>query len=306
MKLVSSEAKKEIAMLALDDRLEHFGSLFSKNEQVQNIFRAARNYSDSLIPILIEGDIGTGKQSLAFEMHCHVHPRNTFHVFKVVCDSFDTFREVKEMTVFIEELEELDSSLQGELISYLKWQKESMKGARIIAATCVPINKLVDIKADLFFQLGRIRFFIPPLRERKEDILPLINCFTIELTKNGKNISHFSYQLLNKMIDYHWPLNMSELKNEIRFLATNMPHVEKWTEDMTSQKIVGATAKHMNFILKHNEKLSEALENLEKVMILESLRRTNWNKSKTSRELGISRSGLIQKVEKYGLMPFNS
>src|SRR3989338_5623787 len=122
------ETKREFSIYTCNDRLAHFGALFSKNWYIQSIFRAAHNHSDSLTPVLIEGEMGTGKKSLALEMHCHVHNPKNFFIFDVENDSFEKFKSLNESTVFIEEIDRLTPTLQEELVSYLKWQKKSMQG----------------------------------------------------------------------------------------------------------------------------------------------------------------------------------
>lgn len=301
MNIERYQALKAIAVLAGNDRLPSFGALFSKNPVMQCIFRAAKNYSDSLLPVLMCGEMGTGKKSLALEMHCYCKDIKDFHIFDYKKGSIFHYQNHSSATLFIEELERLSPKLQDEVVEYLKWQKNTTQGARIITATCLSDGKLYELNPELNYYLSRVQLKLTPLRERKEDILSLVDFFVSDMTEGAYAISHMSSQLLGKLLDYNWPLNISELRSEIKYLVTKYPDVSRWTTKMVSSKIVGESVQYMDTILGKTDRLTEALESLEKAMILASLQKTNWNKSRASRELGISRSGLIQKVEKYGL-----
>ena len=301
MSIERYQALKAIAVLTGNDRLPHFGALFSKNPVMQCIFRAAKNYSDSLLPVLIQGEMGTGKKSLALEMHCYSKDIKDFHIFDYKNGSIFKYRDYSDVTLFIGELERLSLKLQDEVALYLKWQKNTTQGARIITATCLTDEKILELKPELNYYLSRVQLKLIPLRERKEDILGLIDFFIGDMTDDAQDISHMSSQLLGKFLDYNWPLNISELRSEIKYLVAKYPDVSRWTTQMVSSKVVGESIQYMDTILGKTDRLTEALESLEKAMILASLQKTNWNKSQACRELGISRSGLIQKVEKYGL-----
>jgi DNA-binding NtrC family response regulator len=112
---------------------------------------------------------------------------------------------------------------------------------------------------------------------------------------------------MEKVFDYQWPGNIRELENEVERLVVLSGADLKIGPELLSPRIRdavssgggGAGGKSMSF--KFNGKLKDAMEELERSMIKEGLRRTKWNKSKLAKELGISRAGLIMKVEKYGL-----
>ncbi len=295
------QALKAIAVLAGNDRLPRFGALFTKNPVMQCIFRAAKNYSDSLLPVLIQGEMGTGKKSLALEMHCYSKDIKNFHIFDYKKGSIFTYQNQSSSTLFIEELERLSVKLQDEVILYLKWQKNTMQGARIITATCLADKQISELKPELNYYLRRVQLKLIPLGGRKDDIPGLVDFFIGDMTNDAYDISHMSSKLLEKILDYNWPLNMSELRAEIKYLIVKYPDVSRWTTQMVSSKVVGESVGYMDTILGKTDRLTEALESLEKAMILASLQKTKWNKSRACRELGISRSGLIQKVDKYGL-----
>ena len=107
--------------------------------------------------------------------------------------------------------------------------------------------------------------------------------------------------LLEKLYDYHWPGNVRELQNEMERIVVLSGDETKITADMLSPKIIEGGQKTKVQGTRVTGKLKDAIEELEMDMIKEGLRRTGWNKSKLAKELGISRAGLIMKVEKYDL-----
>jgi transcriptional regulator with PAS, ATPase and Fis domain len=106
---------------------------------------------------------------------------------------------------------------------------------------------------------------------------------------------------LEKLYDYGWPGNIRELENEMERVTVLAGDEMKITPEMLSPRIRDAVEKPKSQGSRLSGKLKDALEELEKDMIREGLRRTGWNKSRLAKELGISRAGLIMKVEKYGL-----
>jgi transcriptional regulator with PAS, ATPase and Fis domain len=125
------------------------------------------------------------------------------------------------------------------------------------------------------------------------------------LQKAGENHGNKKYMLtkrgLEKLYDYPWPGNVRELQNEMERVVVLAGEETKILPEMLSPKIVEVGEKSKVQGARLEGKLKDALDNLERDMIREGLRRTGWNKSKLAKELGISRAGLIMKVEKYGL-----
>ena len=157
-------------------------------------------------------------------------------------------------------------------------------------------------REDLYFRINVINLVVPPLRDRKEDIPMLVEHFMTRGCKE-KNLpmKQFAKRAMEKVFDYPWPGNIRELENEIERLIVLSGEDPRISADLLSQRIreFGENAKVQG--VRIAGKLKDALEELEKTMIREGLKRTNWNKSRLAKELGISRAGLIMKVEKYGL-----
>ena len=137
---------------------------------------------------------------------------------------------------------------------------------------------------------------------RKEDIPLLAEFFLQKSVEAGDGIKRaLTKRALEKLYDYPWPGNVRELQNEMERLVVLAGEDTKILPEMLSPKIMEIAEKSKVQGARLHGKLKDALEELERDMIREGLRRTGWNKSKLAKELGISRAGLIMKVEKYGL-----
>jgi transcriptional regulator with PAS, ATPase and Fis domain len=176
---------------------------------------------------------------------------------------------------------------------------------RVVAATNKDLKEMVEqgtFREDLYYRINVINLVVPPLRDRKEDIPILVDHF---LSRNCKEknlpLKQLAKRAMEKIFDYPWPGNIRELENEIERVTVLAGEEPRISADLLSQRIrdFGENTKVQG--VRVAGKLKDALEELEKTMIKEGLRRTNWNKSRLAKELGISRAGLIMKVEKYGL-----
>jgi transcriptional regulator with PAS, ATPase and Fis domain len=216
-------------------------------------------------------------------------------------------------TVFLDEIGDMNPFLQSKILRVLENQtfmrvggeREIKVDIRIIAATNKDLEAMVKegfFRKDLYYRLKVMVVEMPPLRDRLEDILLLSNLFIEENNKEyNKNIKGFSEEAKKLMIQYSWPGNVRELRNVIERAMI-----------LTDQEVI--TPKHLPFELKQTEKIpgitelqiSEStpdmsLENVEKMHLSKVLRRLEWNKSKASKTLGISRATLRAKVKKYNL-----
>ena len=176
---------------------------------------------------------------------------------------------------------------------------------RIIAATNRNLKEMVEqgsFREDLYYRLNVINIRVPPLRERKEDIPYLVDFFLAKICETtGGAKRAITKRALEKLYDYAWPGNVRELQNEIERLVVLSGEETKLMAELLSPKVLESGDKNKIQGARLQGKLKDALEDLEREMIREGLRRTGWNKSKLAKELGISRAGLIMKVEKYGL-----
>ncbi|MCX7674683.1 MAG: nitrogen fixation protein NifA, partial [Bdellovibrionaceae bacterium] len=147
-----------------------------------------------------------------------------------------------------------------------------------------------------------INIRVPPLRERKEDIPLLVEYFLHRVCEaQGVTRKTLTKRALELFYEYPWPGNVRELQNEIERLVVLSGDETKITPEMLSPKILEIAKGQEEKSWRKAGSLREALEEVEREMIREGLRRTSWNKSRLAKELGISRANLIAKIERYGL-----
>lgn len=289
--------------------------------------------------VLIQGESGTGKELAANAIHYN-SKRAHKPMMKINCSAIpDTlleselfghekgaFTDAKAMkkglfeladggTVFLDEIGDMKPFLQSKILRVIENQsfmrvggeREIKVDVRIIAATNKDLESLVKeglFRKDLYYRLKVMVVEMPPLRERGEDMFLLSNLFIEENNREyGKNIHGLSEEAKKIMIQYPWPGNVRELKNVIEraMILADQPYI---------------TPKQLPFELRQRENLrpKEAglnpfeisemmpLEELEKIYLSNVLKKLDWNKSKASKILGISRATLRAKVKKYQIL----
>jgi DNA-binding NtrC family response regulator len=183
---------------------------------------------------------------------------------------------------------------------------------RVIAATHKDLGVMVkksEFREDLFYRINVIRIQVPPLRDRKDDLPVLIDHFMRKHKREGQRARALANDAIAVMQSYHWPGNIRELENEIERLLVLGSDSEIIPADLISSRIRDAVsgAAGSNVIGASRiaqlplGRLNDAVEQLERDMIAQGLTRTKGNKSRLARELGISRSNLILKIQKYAL-----
>ena len=236
-------------------------------------------------------------------------------------DKKGVFEVANGGTLFLDEIGDTSPSMQVKLLRVLQEGTYMPVGAttpkkvnvRVIAATNKPLKEMIakgEFREDLYYRINVINVALPSLKERQEDIPILMDYFIQKRCEEaGLPLKTFSKKCLEKMIDHSWPGNVRELQNEVERLVVLAGEDRTITPDMLSSRILegGETGSHSHsggsFLrgVNTNGSLKDALEELEILMIREGLKRCGFNKSKLAKELGISRAGLIMKVEKYGL-----
>ncbi len=317
-----------------------FHSMIGKSKKMQDIYRLLEKVSKTDSSIFIQGENGTGKELVAKAIH-YFSPRKESLFLAVNCSAFNDnlldselfghvkgaftgaiknkkglFEQAHTGTLFLDEIGDTSLSMQVKLLRVLQEGTYLPVGAttprradvRIVAATNRPIQEMIakgEFREDLYYRINVINVSLPPLRDRGEDIPLLIEHFLTkrcgELGMLKKNISK---KCMEKLMDYLWPGNVRECENEIERLVVLAGEDKLITPESLSPRILEHGAPVMRGSAKGistSGSLRAALEELESIMISEGLKRCNFNKSKLSKELGISRASLIMKVEKYGL-----
>ena len=322
----------------LGDRYRYH-TMFGKSKQMQKIYRLLEKISSSDSSVFVQGENGTGKELVAKAIHFY-SPRKDNIFLALNCSAFNDnlldselfghvkgaftgaikdkrglFEQANGGTLFLDEIGDTSLSMQVKLLrvlqegTFLPVGATSPKRAdvRIIAATNKPIKEMMktgEFREDLFYRISVINVDLPALREREEDVPLLIDHFLDKKCEEGGiPMKQLSKKTLEKMLDYNWPGNVRELENEIERLVVLSGSDKTITPDMLSSRILDHGREECSAArgVRTSGSLKDALEELEVLMIKEGLKRCNFNKSKLSKELGISRASLIMKVERYGL-----
>lgn len=313
--------------------------MIGKSKKMQQIYRLLEKISGSESSVFIQGENGTGKELVAKAVHFY-SPRKDSQFIAVNCSAFndnlldsELFGHVKGAftgaikdkqglfdsanggTLFLDEIGDTTLSMQVKLLRVLQEGTYLPVGAdkpkrcdvRLIAATNRNLKEMMakgEFREDLFYRINVININLPPLRDRSEDIALLMEHFLKKrCDESGFAVKQYSKKCKEKMLDYSWPGNVRELENEVERLVVLAGDDKNIHPDNLSPRInsfgekSGVAARGINT----NGSLKAALEELETMMIREGLDRCNFNKSKLSKELEISRASLIMKVDKYDL-----
>ena len=332
--------KREDRINALNSQLGtrySYDSMIGKSKPMQELYGLLDKIRNSESTVLIQGENGTGKELIARAIHYN-SPRKDSQFVTVNCSAFNEnlldselfghvkgsftgaikdkkglFEAADKGTLFLDEIGDMPPSMQVKLLRVIQEGTLTPVGGleprkvdvRVVAATNKDLKEMVEdgtFREDLYYRINVINLVVPPLRDRKEDIMVLVDHFLSRGCKE-KNIpiKQFAKRTLEKAFDYPWPGNIRELENEVERLIVLSGDELRIPAELLSQRIrdFGESGKLQG--VRVAGKLKDSLEELEKTMIREGLKRTNWNKSRLAKELGISRAGLIMKVEKYNL-----
>lgn len=313
-----------------------FHNMVGKSAAMQNLYKLLERVADSDATILIQGENGTGKELISKALHFNSkRKKNKF--IAVNCGAFNDnlleselfghvkgsftgavkdkkglFEEADSGTLFLDEIGETSMSMQVKLLRVLQDGTftpvggNQMRGSnvRVLAATNRDLQKMVkegSFREDLYYRLNVINVTVPALRDRSEDIKLLTDHFLGAYSKESKKpVKTLSAKCLERMLNFSWPGNVRQLENEIERLCVLSGDDSEISDEFLSQPVLENGKKAGgNFNL--TGKLKDAMEEVERQMILEGLAKHRFNRSKVAKELGMSRAGLIMKIEKYGL-----
>lgn len=314
-----------------------YDSMIGRSKPMQALYMLLDKIKSADSTVMIQGENGTGKELIAKSIHynslrkdkpfiiqnCSAFNDNLLEseLFGHVKGSFTgaikdkkgLFEMADKGTFFLDEIGDTSPQMQVKLLRVLQEGTFTPVGStemrkvdvRIVAATNRNLREMVEngtFREDLYYRLNVINIRVPPLRERKEDI-PVLAEFFLQKVSDDNNLSRKTLvkRALELLYDYPWPGNVRELQNEIERIVVLAGEDSKITPEMLSPKLLEQVGANKAQGSRLQGKLKDAMEELEKDMIREGLRRTGWNKSKLAKELGISRAGLIMKVEKYDL-----
>jgi two-component system NtrC family response regulator len=319
----------------LSDRYKLSG-IIAVSEKMEEVLSVASRVADSKATVLISGESGTGKELLAKAIH-FASPRKNKAFVAVNCAALSEnlleselfghekgaftgadkqragrFETADGGTIFLDEIGDLPLSTQVKLLRVLQEEKFERVGSsktvsvdvRVIAATNRNIFQLTSagkFREDLYYRLNVVSILIPPLRERKEDIKPLIEFYTQKYAHEAGNKKiQISREAMDSLLKFDYPGNVRELENIVHravvlsrggFLTTDDIAVSVGT-GVSEKEVSGSTAA-MN--------LTEKVEQLEKKLVLEALQKAGGNQSHAARLLGISERNLRYRLNKWGM-----
>lgn len=285
--------------------------------------------------VLITGESGVGKEVVANEIHAKSRRANR-PLVKLNCAAFpqtmiesELFGYVKGAftgamndfpgmiaeanggTLFLDEISEMPADLQTRFLRVLQEREYRALGStrtmkadfRVIAATNRPIAEALAeqrLRSDLYYRLNTFQINVPPLRERKEDIPPLVATFVkrfaAQLAKPEPDIAPEAYQ---KLLEYAWPGNVRELQNAIEY-AVVLAHANAIAVKELPAEIQLPVALQ-NSASSHRRNGVPSLDDVERETILQALAQTHGNKKKAAQLLGIQRPTLYNKMKRYAI-----
>jgi DNA-binding NtrC family response regulator len=335
--------EKQRAALWPADTLETDGGLWV-SEQMTELLSIARRIAPADISVLLTGETGTGKEVLARAIHrasgrgakpfvpfnCTAVPREMLEsqlfgyrkgAFTGAHNAFDgVIRAAAGGTLFLDEIAEIGPDLQPKLLRFLETREVHGLGepqpikvdVRVIAATNGDLEALVAegrFREDLFYRLNVVRLRLPPLRERREEIPPLIDHYLrtfAEQQKKGR--LSLDDETLEYLVLYRWPGNIRQLVNEISRIVAYAEPDSTITPALLSPEVQASRrtvrvlpGEEPEIRVRLDQPLGDAVDAIERVMVLRALERAHGNYENAARLLGISRKGLFLKRRRWGM-----
>ncbi|MBP6941962.1 MAG: sigma-54-dependent Fis family transcriptional regulator [Syntrophorhabdaceae bacterium] len=330
---------------ALKDELKKFSAQYDfigVSEEVQQIFQLVQKISPIDCNVLIQGESGTGKGLLAHAIHSG-SPRNA-HPFVVVdCAALTEslleselfgymkgaftgayankegyFKIADKGTIFLDEISELSTSLQGKLLRMAQdheiipvgGTKPVKINTRILAATNRNLEQLVKegrFREDLYFRINVVKVDIPPLRERKEDIVPLTRFFFDKFKKRFDKIElSIDQRVLDFFQQYGWPGNVRELENVVQRMVITADKRKATMEDLPEKMRLEAPpedAERRGSLsdLDFTEARKRCLDNFTREYLVDALRCRQGNISRTAKEINIQRPSIQRMLKRYNI-----
>jgi DNA-binding NtrC family response regulator len=310
--------------------------IIAYSEKMENVLNTALRVADSKATVLLCGESGTGKEVLAKAIH-YSSSRKDKSFVAVNCAALNENLLESELfghekgaftgadkqrrgrfeiadggTIFLDEIGDLTLTTQVKLLRVLQEEQFERVGGsqtidvdvRVIAATNKNIEELIKegkFREDLYYRVNVVTVSIPPLRERKDDILHLVNHFIEKyLSETKKDKVEFSREATDILLKYNYPGNIRELENIVHHSIVLSRSEIISSSDLPSHlnEVISSGAK---LSIDENSTLPEQVNNLEKMLVLNALKKTNNNQLRASKILGISERNLRYRLEKWGM-----
>lgn len=308
-----------------------FHDLIGESKSMQEVYKTIERVAETDANVLILGENGTGKELVARAIHAQSNRRDEAfinvdlgsitetlfeselfgHVKGAYTDAKDDrvgrFEAASKGTVFLDEIGNLSTPLQAKLLSTLQSRQVVRVGSnkiieidiRLVCATNMPLYEMVmknTFRQDLVYRINTIEIYIPPLRDRNQDIPLLTNHFLkIYSTKYKKEIHKISDAVLSRMAIYSWPGNIRELQHAVE-RAVIMSNSSVLQPEDFNFNISYVEGDQDNVTIEQYN-----LDEVEKILIRKVLKKYNGNITQAANELGLTRSSLYRRLEKYGI-----
>ena len=311
----------------------------SESRVMKNILNTIRVISASPVNVLIQGESGTGKEVIArmiqksserkdkpfVPVNCAAVPENLieseFFGYEkgaftgAVASRGGLLEEADGGTLFMDEIGDMPVVMQPKLLRVLQEGEGSRLGSnkpvhydlRVISATNKDLRREVAegrFREDLFYRIFSVEIYVPPLRERREDISPLSTFFLNSISKKfRKKSAGFSPEVINFFEEYSWPGNVRQLQHEVERLIALTPEGERVSLIHCSQELQKWKSSRAlyEFTNKPDLTLHEKVKELEIACIKKALQESGGKKVLASRKLGITRQGMDKKIKRYNI-----
>jgi transcriptional regulator with GAF, ATPase, and Fis domain len=331
---ISSQMNREYERF---DKEFSFDKLFiAESQAMRDVLDLARLVSNTPVNVLLQGENGSGKELIARMIHeasdrrdkpfvavnCasipeHLMESEFFGYEKGAFTGADhsrkgRFEEANGGTLMLDEIADMPLTIQPKFLRAIQEGEGNRLGSnklikydfRIISATNKDLRQELEenrFREDLFFRLFSVEIQLPPLHERKEDIVPLALAFLEEISRRfKKKITGFSPELLNLFEDYNWPGNVRQLRSEVeRLVALTPENTVMGTEKCSRELLSAAPVSGRKMKSLDNLSIPEQVKSLEIELIERALEESNGNRVKAADALEITRQGLHKKMKRY-------
>ena len=332
--LLESQKNKELISAYFEKEQYFLPDIIGSTPAMKQIFKMVHKIAPTDSTVLVTGETGVGKELIAKAIHSSSHRQNNTFI-KVNCTAIPETLLESELfgyergaftgaitskpgkfeighkgTVFLDEIGEIPLHLQTKLLNVLQDRAFERLGGiktirvdiRIIAATNIDLQAAVQsgkFRSDLFYRFNVVPILIPPLRERKDDLIPLtlflLNKYAEKYNKKKRDISP---EALAAFTNYSWPGNIRELENVLERMIV-LSENDTLDINQVPLEIKGEVTSREPSTFK--DKMNSVSRITEKKMIIDALYKTNQNRTKAAHLLGISRRTLQNKIKEYGL-----
>jgi DNA-binding NtrC family response regulator len=318
-------------------RRYEFDNIIGRSPAMQEIFAAIERVAPTRATVLLAGESGVGKDLIARAIHFH-SPRRDRPMVKINCTALPEnlmeselfgyekgaftgaqttkpgkFEQADTGTVFLDEIGDVPPAIQVKLLRVLQEREFERLGSnvtrhidvRVIAATNTDLREALEqgtFREDLYYRLNVVPLNVPPLRERKQDIPFLAEHFVRKLApETGSRVESISDAAMEKLVGYHWPGNVRELENIVERGLVMCTGTQLEAADIKLENAPGrsAAARAQNEAPFLPEGLT--LDEYERDLIREALRRADGNKSQAARLLGLTRNALRYRLTQMGM-----